>query len=206
MKITSNEYEIIYWPQNKFVLGMDEAGRGPICGPLVVCGVILPLDYKNDMIYDSKAVSEKNREILFEIIKKDAIAYQIEIIDEKIIDELNIYQAVKKYMQKIANDLECDVVLTDAMKLDSECIPIIKGDQKSINIAAASILAKVTRDHIMYEYDKQYPDYGFKNHKGYPTKKHIEAVNKFGILDFYRKTYNPIKRMLAENRNLKLPL
>jgi len=206
MKQTSNEYENIYWPLNKLILGMDEAGRGPICGPLVVCGVVLPINYENEMIYDSKALSEKKREMLFDIIKNDAISYQIEIIDEETIDSLNIYQAVKKYMEKIASEIECDIVLTDAMKLNSECIPIIKGDQKSINIAAASILAKVTRDRIMYEYDKLYPQYGFKNHKGYPTKRHVEAVKEFGILDFYRKTYNPIKKMLAEDRNLKLPL
>ena len=206
MKTTSNEYEKIYWPQNKLILGMDEAGRGPICGPLVVCGVIMPVDYENELIYDSKAISEKKREMLFDVIREDALAYRIEIIDEATIDELNIYQAVKRYMEKIASELESDVVLTDAMKLDCDCIPIVKGDQKSVNIAAASILAKVTRDRIMYEYDSKYPMYGFRNHKGYPTRKHIEAVREYGILDFYRKTYNPIKKMLAEERNLKLPL
>jgi len=200
MKQTTNEFEKQYWPLNKLILGIDEAGRGPIAGPVVVCGVVLPVNYQNIEIYDSKALSEKKRERLFQIIKAHALAYQIEIIDEKIIDELNIYQAVKKAMNKIALELKCDVVLTDAMPLDNEkkVIDIVKGDQKSINIAAASILAKVTRDHIMCQYAKIYPQYGFEKHKGYPTKQHIAAVYEFGILPIHRRSYNPIKKILSE--------
>ena len=190
-----NEYENKCWPNNKLVMGIDEAGRGPLCGPLVVGCCVLPIGYNNDLINDSKKLSEKKREALFEIIKKDALFYQIEIVSPKEIDELNIYAATKKAMSKLALSYDTSLVLTDAMPIEGndKVIPIIKGDAKSISIAAASILAKVTRDHIMYEIDKQYPEYEYRKHKGYPTKRHIELMNEYGVFDIYRMSYGPCK-------------
>ena len=197
-KVCSNTFEHEYWNIGKLVIGIDEAGRGPIAGPEVVAGVVFPIGYNNEDIYDSKAISEKKREELFEVIKKDALEYHIEIVSEKVIDQKNIYQATKDAMTLIANKLNAEVVLTDAMPLercDKEVIDIIKGDQKSVSIAAASILAKVTRDRIMYELDKKYPEYDFKHNKGYPTKKHLEALEQYGALDIHRRSYGPVYKL-----------
>ncbi len=174
-------------------MGIDEAGRGPICGPLVVACCIMPINYQNDAIYDSKKVTPKKREELYTTIINDAIYYQIEVVSNKKIDEDNIYMATKKAMEKLALSYDCDVILTDAMALDidKEVISLIKGDTKSINIAAASILAKVTRDHIMKGYDLMYPEYGYKKHQGYYTKAHKEALIKYGSKDFYRFSFAP---------------
>ena len=193
---TSNEYEKKYYPF--LIMGIDEAGRGPIAGPLVVAGVIFPVGYNSDMIYDSKKLSEKKREFLYDIIIKDALAYKILIVDEKTIDTLNIYQATKQAMEKIALELNANVVLTDAMPLDisnKQVEAIIKGDQKSVNIAAASILAKVTRDRLMLEYDKLYPQYGFAKHKGYPTKQHLLALEEYGACPIHRHSYGPVANL-----------
>ncbi len=193
---TSNEYEKKYYPS--LIMGIDEAGRGPIAGPLVVAGVIFPVGYNSDMIYDSKKLSEKKREFLYDIIIKDALAYKILIVDEKTIDTLNIYQATKQAMEKIALELNANVVLTDAMPLDisnKQVEAIIKGDQKSVNIAAASILAKVTRDRLMLEYDKLYPQYGFAKHKGYPTKQHLLALEEYGACPIHRHSYGPVANL-----------
>lgn len=193
---TANEYEKKYYPA--LVMGIDEAGRGPIAGPLVVAGVIFPAGYHNDMIYDSKKLSAKKREALYDVIIKDALGYKIEIVDERTIDHLNIYQATKQTMLKIAQYLPADIVLTDAMPLENckkKVEAIIKGDQKSVNIAAASILAKVTRDRLMMNYDKQYPEYGFACHKGYPTKQHLEALEKYGACPIHRHSYGPVYRL-----------
>jgi ribonuclease HII len=198
-KHTTNEYEHHYWQQNKCLIGIDEAGRGPLAGPLVVAGVIFDKGYENDEIYDSKGISENKREHLFEIIKKDAKEYFIEIVEPCIIDDENIYRATQNAMDRIATKLNASVVLTDAMPLPNqskEVVSLIKGDQKSISIAAASILAKVTRDRIMLEYDEQYPKYGFKRHKGYPTKEHLHALELYGALDIHRKSYGPVQRCL----------
>ena len=190
-----NEYENKCWPNKELVMGIDEAGRGPLCGPLVVGCCVLPIGYNNDLINDSKKLSEKKREKLFEIIKNDALFYQVEIVSPKEIDELNIYAATKKAMSKLALSYNTSLVLTDAMPIEDndKVIPIIKGDSKSISIAAASILAKVTRDHIMYEIDKKYPEYEYRKHKGYPTKRHIELMNEYGVFDIYRMSYGPCK-------------
>ena len=205
-KKTSNEYEHEYWSQGKYLCGIDEAGRGPIAGPLVVAGVVFPLGYQNDSIYDSKALREKKREELFNVIINDALEYKILIIDEREIEKKNIYHATRDAMQKIAEELNADVVLTDAMKLPNYektvVIDIVKGDQKSISIAAASILAKVTRDRIMMDYDLQYPLYGFASHKGYPTKKHLEALEKYGVLDIHRRNYGPVSVLLQPKLDL----
>lgn len=196
-----NEFEQLFFREGKqFVIGLDEAGRGPIAGPLVVAGVVFAKDFSHDEIYDSKKISEKKRNELFEFIKKHALYYKIEIVDERYIDEHNIYRATQLTMEKIVNEYTiCDAVLSDAMPLPSIVLPVqalVKGDQKSVSIAAASILAKVTRDAIMVEYDKQFPMYGFKKHKGYPTKMHLEALDKFGVLEIHRRSYGPVQRKL----------
>ncbi len=192
-----NEYENKNWPNNDLVMGIDEAGRGPLCGPLVVACCVLPVGYQNELINDSKKLSEKKRESLFEIIKKDALYYNVEIVSPKQIDELNIYAATKKAMSKLAGSFNVKQVLTDAMPIEDndKVIPIIKGDAKSISIASASIIAKVTRDHIMYELDKKYPEYEYRKHKGYPTKRHIELMNEYGVFDIYRMSYGPCKNV-----------
>lgn len=178
------------------IAGVDEVGRGPLCGPVVACACIMPKDYHLDGLTDSKKLSEKKREQFYKILTKDAIAYSIGVIDEKRIDEINIYEATKEAMKQAIDGLKIkpEHILIDAMPLDLS-IPttsIIKGDMLSQSISAASVIAKVTRDHMMIELDKKYPEYGFKNHKGYGTKAHIEAIRKYGVLDFYRMTFKPI--------------
>ena len=203
------EYENKYIEQGyKVIAGTDEAGRGPLVGPVVCACVVLPNDYNNDEINDSKKLTEKKREKLYDIIMKDALAVGVSIISAKEIDEINILEASRKGMiesYKEANKkIKIDVLLTDAMKIDTLSIPvekIIKGDAKSISIAAASIIAKVTRDRLLYELDKKYPEYGFSSHKGYPTKKHLEAIEKYGIFDEYRKTYGPVKKIIEKQGN-----
>ena len=194
---TSDEYEALHWPKGELVMGIDEAGRGPLCGPLVVASCVLPLNYHSDLIFDSKKLSEKKREMAFKQIKEDAIYYEIKIVSPKEIDELNIYAATKKAMSELASNENYNVILTDAMKLDidKDVTAIVKGDMKSINIAAASILAKVTRDHIMMEYHAKYPELELDHHKGYPTKRHLELLEKYGLKDFYRMSYGPCKRL-----------
>ncbi|MDD6004800.1 MAG: ribonuclease HII [Firmicutes bacterium] len=197
MNRTTDEYEEIYYQRNQLVMGIDEAGRGPICGPLVVAGCIMPIGYENSEIYDSKKISEKKREKLFKQIISDAVYYKLEIVSPKEIDRLNIYEATKQAMTRIAESYNDCVVLTDAMKLDinKEVIDIVKGDMKSINIAAASILAKVLRDYIMLGYDHLYPEYELAKHKGYPTKRHLELIEIYGIKDFYRMSYSPCQKV-----------
>ena len=193
-----------YSEKVKVIVGVDEAGRGPLCGPVVAAACILPKGYHNEHINDSKKLTEKKREIAYQEIINDALAYGVGIVDAKRIDEINIYQATKEAMSKAINQINIsyDLILTDAMKLDNqkvEVVPIIKGDAKAESIAAASIIAKVTRDHMLEEMDKKFPQYGFISHKGYGTKKHIEAIKKFGIIKgFHRETYEPIKSMIKE--------
>lgn len=196
--------EELYEDGINFIAGVDEVGRGPLNGPVVSACVVLPKGYHKDGIIDSKKLSEKKRNELFDIIKRDALGIGVGIVYADEIDELNIYEATKKSMKLAINNCNSKIehVLIDAMKLDLD-IPstsIIKGDAKSISIAAASIIAKVTRDTMMYELDKKYPMYGYKNHKGYPTKKHIEAINKYGLIEGYRKTYGPVKDYLEKNK------
>lgn len=188
-----NEFEKLNWPNNDLVMGIDEAGRGPLCGPLVVASCVLPINYQNDLINDSKKLSAKRRKELFLRIIKDAIYYEFKIVSPKTIDELNIYGATKRAMSELAEGYNVKVVLTDAMKIEDnpKVIPIIKGDAKSISIAAASILAKVLRDHIMWGYDHLHPEYEYIKHKGYPTKKHIELMEEYGVFDIYRMSYKP---------------
>ena len=180
-----------------YICGIDEAGRGPFAGPVVAAACILDLeDPEKEILYlnDSKKLSEKKREVLFEEIKEKAVSYGVGIVDSKTIDEINILQATYHAMQMAIAQLDpkADFVLADAVTIPGIEIPqeaIIKGDAKSVSIAAASIIAKVTRDHMMYEYDKLYPEYGFASHKGYGTKAHIEAIKKYGMLDIHRRSF-----------------
>lgn len=184
------------------IAGCDEAGRGPLCGPVVAAAVVFPATYKNELINDSKKLSEKKRKELFEEIKKHAISYGIGIVSPKEIDEINIYEASKKAMLLALSELniKLDLILTDYMPLtfnNLKAIPIVKGDSKARCIAAASILAKVTRDEIMDKYDKLYPEYNFKKNKGYPTKEHLEKLEKYGVIKgFYRESYKPVEKIL----------
>lgn len=185
------------WTQHSHILGLDEAGRGPIAGPLVVAGCQFVSGYKNPEIDDSKKLSEKKREKLFAQIKEDASWFMVLIVSEKEIDHKNIYRATQDAMVEIAKAAPSGYVLSDAMKLpgiDKPYEPIVKGDSKSISIAAASILAKVTRDHIMEELDLMYPEYGFKKHKGYPTRAHLQALDTYGVLPCHRRSYGPVQR------------
>lgn len=201
-----NFEENYYTDKIKIIVGVDEAGRGPLCGPVVAACCILPKEYKNEHINDSKKLSEKKREIAYKEIIENALDYGIGIVDAKRIDEINIYEATKEAMHIAISKLKIsyDLILTDAMKLQNEkveVIPLIKGDAKCECIAAASIIAKVTRDHILEEYDKKYPQYGFKSHKGYGTKKHIEAIKQYGIIkDFHRESYEPIKSLIKNKQ------
>lgn len=193
-----NPLEPPLWQLHERILGLDEAGRGPLCGPVVVAGVIFPKNYKNHMLNDSKKLSEKKREALFPVVAADALAYQIRIIPETVIDEKNIYRAVQDAMEDIARTLQPDWTLSDAMPLPNiPCSePVIKGDSKSLSIAAASILAKVTRDHYMKALDQLYPQYGLARHKGYPTVAHLEAIRKYGVQDFYRRSFRPVMEVI----------
>lgn len=185
--------------------GIDEVGRGPLVGPVVAACVILPLNYQLEGLTDSKKLSEKKREQFYEILKKEALSIGIGIVSAEKIDEVNIYEATKLAMQDAIKNcaLKPEYLLIDAMKLDTS-IPsnsIIKGDSKSLSIAAASVIAKVTRDKMLIELDKKYPMYDFKHNKGYPTKKHLEAINQFGIIDLHRKSYAPVKEYLERIKN-----
>ena len=190
------KFESVFWKMDQSVIGIDEAGRGPLAGPLVVAGVILPIGYDHPEINDSKKLSPKKREALYDVIINEAISFQIEIIEPAIIDKLNIYQATKAAMTKIALELDSPNVLTDAMPLtiDKQIESIIKGDQKSLTIAAASILAKVTRDRIMDQYDLIYPQYHFIQNKGYPTRHHLAALETYGRTPIHRLSYAPVAK------------
>lgn len=181
----------------KLIARVDEVGRGPLVGPVVTACVILPEKFDLEGLTDSKKLSEKKREILYKEIEEQALGIGIGIVDNEEIDNINILNATKKAMKMAINN--CNVrpehVLIDAVKLDID-IPttsIIKGDLKSITISAASVIAKVTRDHMLYELDKKYPMYDFKHNKGYPTKKHIEAIMEYGIIKEHRKSFSPVK-------------
>ena len=179
----------------KYVCGIDEAGRGPLAGPVVVASVILPENSMIEGINDSKKISESKREKLYDVILQEAISYGIGIIYQDEIDDINILQATKKGLHEAVMKMEIkpNVILVDALTgIDTLGIPyksIIKGDAKSYSIGAASIIAKVTRDRIMREWDKVYPEYGFAGHKGYGTAKHIEAIKKYGLTPIHRKTF-----------------
>ncbi len=179
----------------EYICGIDEAGRGPLAGPVVVAGVIMPKDSMIEGVNDSKKVSEKKREKLYDLILDEAISYSVAIIGQDVIDEINILNATKQGVTKVVEELDVkpNLILVDALThIDTKGIPydsIIKGDAKCYNIAVASIIAKVTRDRIMREWDKIYPQYGFINHKGYGTAKHIEAIKEYGPCPIHRKSF-----------------
>ena len=189
----------------KFIAGVDEVGRGPLVGPVVAACVVLPEEFNLDGLTDSKKLSEKKRDFYFEEVKRQALGYGIGIIDEKKIDEVNIYEATKLAMKEAIEDCKkmCKIehVLIDAMplELDVPTTSIIKGDLKSITISAASVIAKVTRDRMLDELHEKFPMYDFKKNKGYPTKKHLEAIEEYGIIDEHRRSYGPVKNYLEKN-------
>lgn len=191
------------------IAGCDEAGRGPLFGPVVAASVILPHDFVLEGLNDSKKLTEKKREKYYPIIMEKALAVSVSIVEADEIDKINIYEASRQGMLRATNSLKVkpDYIITDAMPLDGfTSVPheaIIKGDAKSITIAAASVIAKVTRDRLMYEIDKVHPEYEFKKHKGYPTKKHLELIEKYGIIDGYRRTYGPVKKYIEEHKTNK---
>lgn len=198
-------YEKELFDQNINIIGgVDEVGRGPLIGPVVAACCVLPRNFVLEGLTDSKKLSEKKREKFYDYIINNCVAYGVGVITPEIIDEVNIYEATKLAMKEAIKQVQAKInleyVLIDAMPLDLD-IPtnsIIKGDSKSISIAAASVIAKVTRDRMMIELDKNYPMYGFAKHKGYPTKAHVEAINKYGLIDGYRKTYGPVKDVLEK--------
>ncbi len=196
-------YEKELWEKGiDYVGGVDEVGRGPLIGPVVTACVVLPHDFVLEGLTDSKKLTEKKREQFYDYIMEHAVCVKIGMCSPERIDEINIYQASREAMieaiEKVAKEIPLGHVLVDAMPLDIDIdtTSIIKGDAKSITIAAASVIAKVTRDRMMIELDHKYPMYGFGKHKGYPTKQHLEAIETYGLIEGYRKTYGPVKKIL----------
>lgn len=177
------------------ICGIDEAGRGPLAGPVVVAGVIMPQDSMIEGVNDSKKVSEKKREILYDLILEEAISYSVAIIGQDVIDKINILNATKQGVTEVVEELAIkpNLIVVDALThINTKGIPydsIIKGDAKCYNIAAASIIAKVTRDRIMRQWDEIYPQYGFEQHKGYGTAKHIAAIKEYGLCPIHRRSF-----------------
>ena len=197
------KYEKELYEKNiSLIAGVDEVGRGPLVGPVVAAAVILPKNYELLGLTDSKKLSEKKRDAFYEILQTDAIAIGVGVISAKIIDEVNIYEASKLAMKEALSNLKIkpEYVLIDAMPLDLDVdsTSIIHGDALSLSISAASVIAKVTRDKMMYDLDKIHPEYGFAKHKGYPTKQHLQAIKKYGVLDNYRFSYKPVKNVVEE--------
>lgn len=193
----------------KYIAGVDEVGRGPLAGPVVVAAVILPLNLRIKGINDSKKLSLKKRNELYKIILNEALAVNVSFIDERVIDEINIYEATKKGMLEAISGLKIkpEHVLIDAMPLRELAIAhtsIIHGDALSASIGAASIIAKVTRDEYMDKMDIKYPNYGFKHHKGYCTKEHLEALEKYGPCEIHRKSFTPVKKFYTKQLTLDL--
>ncbi|MBQ9425337.1 MAG: ribonuclease HII [Erysipelotrichaceae bacterium] len=196
-----NKYERQYWENDRYIMGIDEAGRGPLCGPLVVACCVLPINYENEAINDSKQLSEKKRNELFKVIIRDAHHFEFRIVSPKMIDRYDIYHATQRAMDELSKSTRIhSLTVTDAMPLNRiDTVSMVKGDAKSISVAAASILAKVLRDHIMMGYDVLYPQYEYRNHKGYGTKRHLELMDQYGINELYRMSFRPCR-----DRQLKL--
>jgi ribonuclease HII len=201
----SLDYEKKYWDNGKrYIAGVDEAGRGPLAGPVVAAAVIFPSDIMIDGIKDSKVLSEKERERLFASIQENALSIGVGIVDHTVIDEINILNATFRSMFKAITKLKCkpEHLLIDGPHFPGANIPftkIVDGDSKCFSIAAASIIAKVTRDRLMKVYDKQYPQYGFAKHKGYGTKEHLEAIKKHGPCAIHRKSFRMPIKLVEEN-------
>lgn len=184
----------LYSEGYNFVCGVDEAGRGPLCGPVVAAAVILPKDEYIEGVNDSKKLTEKKREKLYDDIMKKAVAVSIGISDVDVIEKVNILNATKLAMKQAIEKLSIkpDYVLIDGnqmIDINIKAETVVSGDAKSLSIAAASIIAKVTRDRMLIEFDKKYPEYGFAKHKGYGTKSHIEAIQKYGLTDIHRPSF-----------------
>lgn len=188
----------------KIIAGTDEVGRGPMAGPVVVASVILDDNNFIDGLNDSKKLTAKKRKELSEIIKEKALDYSITFIPVEEVDKINVLEASRKGMMECIRKLKykVDYVLSDAVKLDFEfpCLNIIKGDSKSASIAAASIVAKVARDEYMDELDNDYPMYGFKMHKGYVTKYHLDAIDKYGVCCHHRKSFAPVQKIIERDK------
>ena len=201
----SIDYEMEHWKNGKlYIAGVDEAGRGPLAGPVVAAAVIFPLGVEIDGVNDSKQLSAKERERLFDIINEKAISVGVGIVEHTIIDEVNILNATFRSMHEAIGKLtnQPDHLLIDGPRFAGANIPfttIINGDAKCFSIAAASIIAKVTRDRLMKEYDKQYPQYGFAKHKGYGTKAHLEAIKKPGPCEIHRRSFRMPMKLVEEN-------
>ena len=202
------EFEEKFYDEGFYnICGVDEVGRGPLAGPLVVAACILPPFLRIDGINDSKKISEKKRKELYKIIIKNALAYNVVFISVEEVDQLNIYQATKKGMLEAINGLKVtpDHCLIDAMPLSELKMPhtsIIHGDARCASVAAASIIAKVVRDEYMEKMDVKYPNYGFKKHKGYGTKMHLQALEMYGPTPIHRKTYSPVSKYFSRQLSL----
>lgn len=193
---TSLEIELSLWTKGiRTVAGIDEAGRGPLAGPVVAAAVVFPNGTFIKGVEDSKKLSEKRREELFPLIKEQSLSVGVGIVSHDVIDRVNILQATILAMHKAIDDLSLnpEFVIVDGNSFRHDLIPyqnIVDGDEKSFTIAAASIIAKVTRDRLMYEYHVQYPLYGFAQHKGYGTKQHLEAIRRYGLCDIHRRSFD----------------
>ena len=192
----------------KAIVGIDEAGRGPLAGPVYAAAVVFDESFVNEEINDSKKLTSKEREKLFLLIKEKALGYGIASVSAEDIDKYNIYQATKICMMKALSQIKVpyQLIITDAMPLKDTKVPLVamvKGDAQCLNVAAASILAKVSRDHYMEELDEKYPEYGFKKHKGYGTKLHMEALEKYGPIDgVHRKSFRPVNELYIKQGHL----
>ncbi len=193
------QFDLQYLESDKFIIvGVDEAGRGPLAGPVVASAVILDYRQRIPLLNDSKKIAPRQREIVYKEIINKSLHYSYSIVDHQTIDEINIFNASKLAMIQAIEQLKIkpDLILSDAMRLENmSCpvIPIIKGDAKSACIAAASVIAKVTRDELMIEYHKEYPEYLFGKHKGYPTQQHMSILKEFGPCSIHRKSFQPVK-------------
>ena len=197
-----------YSDEVKFIVGVDEAGRGPLAGPVTAAAVVFDPSFSDPRINDSKQLSEKQREELYELIIENALSYGIVSLSAEEIDKKNIYQATRQAMKEAIAKISVpyQLIITDAMKIPDSKIPVVpmvKGDAQCLNVAAASILVKVTRDRYMNELDKKYPGYGFAHHKGYGTKEHLDAIEKLGpIKGIHRYTFGPIKEYFCVQEKL----
>ncbi len=186
------KYEEKFWKEGLIVAGVDEAGRGPLAGPVVASAVILPPFTEPFLEADSKKLTKKKREELYQLIKEKALAVGTAVVDSLVIDRINILNATKLAMKRALEDLKhkFDIVISDYVKLDEfNCLPLVKGDERSLSCACASVIAKVLRDRIMEIYHEIYPEYEFISHKGYPTRKHRELIKKYGASEIHRKSF-----------------
>lgn len=192
--MTNKEFDDSYRNNKiRLIAGVDEAGRGPLFGPVVVAGVVLDENFNSELIKDSKKMTERKKKEAYDYILKNAISYYISVVSSKEIDKLNILGATKKGMKEVLANLDYDLALIDAVYLNlKDTVSLIKGDDKSLAIAAASVLAKVTRDNIIIEMAKAFPEFTLEKHKGYPTKKHFEELKEFGATKYHRRSFKPV--------------